>query len=204
MSPVMEDILLSLDSCPLNSAPLLDRTGGTVRLPLYPDAHSFSGSPRSLRFHAGSHKAPGHVGGPVRFVTQTVPPPARLSAHAQAPPRLRGPCSPCLRDPGVGALARSQAASAIVPGAEVSSAQGAGRRAAGGAEQKNNKEGIQRSPRRRPTVSGLPDAVVGSEATGAGAARGAARGRVGQPRWCPRGQRSRQPGPGVVRKGLAA
>lgn len=74
----------------------------------------------------------------MRFVTQTAPPPARLSAHAQAPPRVRRPCSPCLRDPGVGALARSQAASAIVPGAEVSSAQGAGRRApgVGGAEQK--------------------------------------------------------------------
>lgn len=74
----------------------------------------------------------------MRFVTQMAPPRTRLSAHAQAPPRVRRPCSPCLRDPGVGALARSQAASAIVPGAEVSSAQGAGRRAAGvgGAEQK--------------------------------------------------------------------
>lgn len=105
----------------------------------------------------------------------------------------------------MGALARSQAASAIVPGAEVSPALGAGRRAAwGGArtkQKKTRKEAIQRSPRRRPTVSGLPDAVVGSEATGAGAARGAARGRVGQPRQCPRGLRSRRPGPGVVRKG---
>lgn len=79
----------------------------------------------------------------MRFVTQMAPPRARPSAHAQAPPRVRRPCSPCLRDPGVGALARSQAASAIVPGAEVSSAQGAGRRAAGVGGQ-NKKKIIKR------------------------------------------------------------
>lgn len=149
----------------------------------------------------GSHKARGHVGGPVRFVTPRPRPSARLSAHASPAPRAP-PVQSLLKRPRSGALARSQAASAIVPGSEVSPAPGEGPRAAEG----RNKTGSRRSPRRCPTVSGLNLAVLGREATEAkgGEARRTRReeasGSLRRRREGPPKPPGRWLGPGVVRK----
>lgn len=133
----------------------------------------------------GSHKARGHVGGPVRFVTPKPRPSARLSAHASPAPRAP-PVQSLLKRPRSGALARSQAASAIVPGSEVSPAPGEGPRAAEG----RNKTGSRRSPRRCSAVSGLNLAVLGREATEAKGERSSehsARGSVREPSAASRG-----------------
>ncbi|KAK2097719.1 hypothetical protein P7K49_023170, partial [Saguinus oedipus] len=61
----------------------------------------------------------GHVGGPVHFVTSRPRPSARLSAPA-SPASRAPPVQSLLKRPRSGALVRSQAVSAIVPGLEVS------------------------------------------------------------------------------------
>lgn len=148
----------------------------------------------------GRHKARGHTGG-VRFVTRGPRPSGRRGAHAGHAPRAP-PVQFLLKRPRSGALAGSQAASAIVPGSVVSPAPGERPRAAGGR--------TKRKPLPSPGSFRACSRDSGPKSDGSGRrekAEHTARGSVREPRRRRQGPPKppgRRRGPGVVRRRLEA